>query len=35
VTLVEGKVLNGAGSGLFLWADQALIDAGQQHFDIV
>jgi subtilisin family serine protease len=35
VTLVEGKVLNGAGSGLFLWLDEALIYAGQQHFDIV
>jgi subtilisin family serine protease len=35
VTLVEGKVLNGAGSGLFLWTDIALIYAGLQHFDIV
>lgn len=35
VTLVEGKVLNGAGSGQFLWTDQALIYAGLKHFDIV
>src|SRR5690242_21160687 len=35
VTLVEGKVLNGAGTGLFLWTDQALVYAGQQHFDVV
>src|SRR4051794_8375986 len=35
VTLVEGKVLNGAGSGLFLWTDQALVYAGLQHFDVV
>ncbi|MFY9580849.1 MAG: S8 family serine peptidase [Gaiellaceae bacterium] len=35
VTLVEGKVLSGAGSGLFLWTDQALVYAGLQHFDIV
>ena len=28
VTLVEGKVLNGAGRGLFLWTDQALVYAG-------
>src|SRR4051794_5510215 len=35
VTLVAGKVLDGAGSGEFLWTDLALIYAGQQHFDIV
>src|SRR3954451_80447 len=35
VTLVEGKVLNGAGSGLFLWTDQALVYAGLKHFDVV
>src|SRR5207237_5878692 len=35
VTLVEGKVLSGAGSGLFLWTDQALIYAGLMHFDVV
>jgi len=35
VTLVEGKVLSGAGSGEFLWLDEALIYAGLQHFDIV
>lgn len=35
VTLVEGKVLSGAGSGLFLWTDEALIYAGVNHFDIV
>jgi subtilisin family serine protease len=35
VTLVEGKVLSGAGSGEFLWTDQALIYAGLKHFDVV
>jgi lantibiotic leader peptide-processing serine protease len=35
VTLVEGKVLNGAGSGLFLWTDEAMVYAGLQHFDVV
>ena len=35
VTLVEGKVLSGAGSGLFLYTDAALVYAGLQHFDIV
>ena len=35
VTLVAGKVLSGAGSGLFLWTDQALVYAGLMHFDIV
>jgi subtilisin family serine protease len=35
VTLVEGKVLNGAGRGQFIWTDQALVYAGLQHFDVV
>jgi subtilisin family serine protease len=35
VTLVEGKVLSGAGSGEFLWLDEALIYAGVKHFDVV
>ena len=35
MTLVEGKVLNGAGSGLFLWTDEALVYAGLQHFDVL
>jgi lantibiotic leader peptide-processing serine protease len=35
VTLVEGKVLSGAGSGLFLWTDQAMVYAGLCHFDVV
>jgi subtilisin family serine protease len=35
VTMVEGKVLSGAGSGQFLWTDQALVYAGLKHFDIV
>src|ERR671933_1843205 len=35
VTLVAGKVLNGAGSGLFVWTDEALVYAGLQHFDVV
>jgi len=35
VTLVAGKVLDGTGSGEFLYTDLALIYAGQQHFDIV
>jgi hypothetical protein len=35
VTLVAGKVLNGAGEGLFLWTVQALVYAGVKHFDIV
>lgn len=35
VTLVEGKVLSGAGRGLFLWTDEALIYAGVKHFDVL
>jgi len=35
VTLVEGKVLNGKGQGLFIWTDQALIYAGLKHFDVL
>src|SRR5437588_6687473 len=35
VTLVEGKVLSGAGRGLFLYTDEALIYAGNMHFDVV
>jgi subtilisin family serine protease len=35
VTLVEGKVLNFAGSGLFIWTDQALVYAGLKHFDVL
>src|SRR3954452_4131940 len=35
VTLVEGKVLNAAGSGLFLWTDEAMVYAGVKHFDVV
>ena len=35
VTLVEGKVLSGAGSGEFYWLDEALIYAGLKHFDVV
>jgi subtilisin family serine protease len=35
VTLVEGKVLAGTGSGLFLWTDEALIYAGLMHFDVL
>ncbi|MDX6511979.1 MAG: hypothetical protein QOE36_1483 [Gaiellaceae bacterium] len=35
VTLVEGKVLSGAGSGEFLWTDEALIYAGLKHFDVI
>jgi lantibiotic leader peptide-processing serine protease len=35
VTIVSGKVLNGAGQGLFIWTDQALVYAGLKHFDIV
>src|SRR5438270_3133046 len=35
VTLVEGKVLNSGGHGLFIWTDQALIYAGLQHFDVL
>jgi lantibiotic leader peptide-processing serine protease len=34
VTLVELKVLTGAGSGFFIWLDQALVYAGVKHFDI-
>ncbi|HZR08163.1 MAG TPA: S8 family serine peptidase [Myxococcales bacterium] len=34
VTLVELKVLSGAGSGDFIWLDQALVYAGLQHFDV-
>ena len=35
VTLVEGKVLNAAGSGQFFYTDEALIYAGLKHFDVV
>jgi subtilisin family serine protease len=35
VTLVSGKVLSGAGSGLFIYTDEALIYAGIKHFDVV
>ncbi|MCA1828062.1 MAG: S8 family serine peptidase [Myxococcales bacterium] len=35
VTLVEGKVLSGAGRGRFIWTDQALVYAGLKHFDVV
>jgi lantibiotic leader peptide-processing serine protease len=35
VTLVEGKVLAGTGSGLFLWTDEAMVYAGLMHFDVV
>jgi subtilisin family serine protease len=35
VTLVEGKVLNLKGTGLFLWTDEALIYAGEKHFDVL
>jgi subtilisin family serine protease len=35
VTVVSGKVLNGAGSGLFIWTAQAMVYAGVKHFDIV
>src|SRR5581483_1586355 len=35
VTLVEGKVLSASGSGLFLYTDEALVYAGQQHFDVL
>lgn len=35
VTLVSGKVLSGAGSGEFLWTDEALVYAGLKHFDVV
>jgi subtilisin family serine protease len=35
VTLVAGKVLDGSGSGEFLYTVQALVYAGQQHFDVV
>ena len=35
VTLVEGKVLAGTGSGEFLWTDEALVYAGLMHFDVV
>jgi subtilisin family serine protease len=35
ISLVSGKVLNGAGQGLFIWTDQALVYAGLKHFDIV
>jgi len=35
VTLVEGKVLSGAGSGEFLWLDQAIVYAGLKHFDVL
>lgn len=35
VTVVAGKVLDGTGSGFFIWTDQALVYAGIKHFDIV
>jgi subtilisin family serine protease len=35
VTLVAGKVLDGTGTGEFLYTDLALIYAGEQHFDVV
>jgi hypothetical protein len=35
VTIVSGKVLNGAGSGLFIWTAQAMVYAGVKKFDIV
>src|SRR5204862_1149346 len=35
VTLIEGKVLNAAGSGQFFYTDEALIYAGLKHFDVV
>jgi lantibiotic leader peptide-processing serine protease len=34
VTLVSLKVLSGAGSGAFIWLDQALVYAGTRHFDV-
>ena len=34
VTLVSLKVLSGAGRGLFIYTDQALVYAGQNHFDV-
>jgi subtilisin family serine protease len=34
VSLVSLKVLNAAGSGLFIWTDQALVYAGLSHFDV-
>ena len=34
VTLVALKVLSGAGRGLFIWTDQALVYAGLNHFDV-
>jgi subtilisin family serine protease len=34
VTLISLKVLNGAGSGLFIWTDMALVYAGVNHFDV-
>jgi subtilisin family serine protease len=34
VTLIEGKVLDATGTGLYLWMDQALVYAGLQHFDV-
>ena len=34
VTLVSLKVLTGAGSGLFIWTDAALVYAGLKHFDV-
>jgi hypothetical protein len=35
VSIVAGKVLSGAGSGLFIWTSQAMVYAGIKHFDIV
>jgi subtilisin family serine protease len=35
VSLVEGKVLSAAGSGLFLYTDEALVYAGLKHFDVL
>ena len=34
VTLVSLKTLSGAGRGLFIWTDQALVYSGLKHFDV-
>jgi subtilisin family serine protease len=34
VTLVSLKVLTGGGGGFFIWLDQALVYAGNRHFDV-
>lgn len=34
VTLVELKVLSGAGGGRFIWLDAALVYSGLKHFDV-